>query len=334
MHDETEEQTMSEQTQAVPLTPVAAPNWRPVAALVVGVLAVSTAAIFIRLAQGEGAPSLVISATRLCVASLVLTPLVLRRYGAELRGLARADVGWALFGGLVLGVHFASWVSSLEYTAVVNSVTIVTTAPLWVAFMAPIFLRESLGRWAVFGLLFALTGGVLVSLAGDAGDPPTRNDPLLGNGLALVGAWMAAIYFMVGRQLRARLSVFVYIWLVYSAAAIILVVAVVLTGQPVAGLSAEAFLWMVLMGLIPQLLGHSAFNYALGFFPAAYVSLVVLAEPIGSGILAVIFLDEWPVALQLVGAALILVGIGFASREQAADPDPDAGAATPAEQAS
>lgn len=304
---------MTEQVQTSPQ--VAVPDWRPYAALVIGVLATSTAAIFIRLAQEEAAPSLVVAAARLCVASIILTPLVLRRHWPAVRAVSLSDLKWALVSGVVLGLHFATWITSLEYTAVVNSVTLVTTTPLWVAMLAPIFLGEKLDRWAVAGLILALGGGILVGLSGESGDPPTRNDPLLGNGLALIGAVMAGIYFVIGRRLRARLNLTVYIWLVYSTAAIILALVVLVSGEQVTGLPGSAYLWMLMLGLVPQLIGHSSFNYALGFLSAAYVSLVVLGEPIGSGLLAIIFLNEWPVLLQLVGSTLILVGIGVASKE-------------------
>jgi len=299
-----------------PITPGA--HLRPYLALAVGLLAVSTAAIFIRLAQDEGAPSLVVAAVRLSVAALVLTPVVLRGHRAELRAVPRGELGWMLLSGGVLGLHFATWITSLEYTAVVNSVTLVTTAPLWVALLAPIMLHERLDRATVFGLGLAVGGGLLVGLSGASGDPPTRQDPALGNSLALVGAWAAALYFVIGRRVRARLGVMVYIWLVYSVAAVVLIGAALAAGQRLGGLPATAYLWMLLLGLVPQLVGHSSFNYALGYLPAVYVGLIVLGEPIGSGILAMIFLDEWPVLLQLAGSALILVGIGVASRRERA----------------
>jgi drug/metabolite transporter (DMT)-like permease len=305
---------MTDQAQTSPQM-AAVTNWRPYIALVIGVFATATAAIFIRLAQEETAPSLVLAAARLCIASIILTPLVWRRHRAAVRAVSLSDLKWALVSGLVLGLHFATWITSLEYTAVVNSVTLVTTTPLWVAMLAPIFLGEKLDRWAVAGLILALGGGILVGLSGKSGDPPTRNDPLLGNSLALIGAIMAGIYFMIGRRLRARLNLTVYVWLVYGTAAIILVLVVLVSGEQVAGLPGRAYLWMLLLGLVPQLIGHSSFNYALGFLSAAYVSLVVLVEPVGSGLLAIIFLNEWPVWLQLVGSVLILIGIGVASKE-------------------
>ncbi len=296
-------------------------SWKPYVVMAIGLMAVSTAAIFIRFAQEVETPSLVVAAGRLTVAAVVLTPITLLRYRHELRNLRLVDIGLAFLSGLVLGIHFASWITSLEYTSVVNSVVLVTTNPLWVALMAPFLLNETINRAAVIGLALAIGGGVLVALSGEAGSPPTRAAPLLGNALAVIGAVMAAIYFVIGRRLRACLSVIPYIWLVYGAAAVVLLVTIIVSGdaQQMQYLPTEAFIWVLLLGLFPQLIGHSSFNYALGYLPAAYVSLVVLAEPIGSGILAIIFLDEWPVVVQLMGAALILIGIGVATREQVGD---------------
>jgi len=301
--------------QARPISTRSVPVWWPYFVMVVGLFAVSTAAIIIRLAQSGDAPSLVISAGRLCVASIVLTPMVMLNHRDEVKKIRPRDLMWAMVSGLVLGLHFASWITSLEYTSVINSVTLVTTNSLWVALMAPVFLGEKLDRAAIIGLALATTGGILVGISGETGDPPTRNEPWLGNGLALLGAVMASIYFVIGRNLRARLSVIVYIWLVYSAAAIVLVVAVIVSGQTVTGFATETYLWIMLLGLVPQLIGHSSFNYALGFFSAAYVSLIVLVEPVTTGLLATILLDEWPVPLQLVGATIILTGIWISSRE-------------------
>lgn len=291
-------------------------NWKPFIVLVIGLMAVSTAAIFIRWAQETKTPSIVIAAGRLSVASIVLTPITFRRYRPQLSALRPIDLGFALLSGLALSIHFAAWITSLEYTSVVNSVVLVTTTPLWVAIMAPFLLGEKLRQFAIIGLILAFAGGILVAVSGESGDPPTRQDPLLGNGLAVLGAITVAIYMMIGRNLRARLNVIPYIWLVYSTAAVILLVTVIISGEKVFGLSGEAYLWILLLGLVPQLIGHSSFNYALGYLPAAYVSIIVLAEPIGSGLLAAIFLNEFPVLVQVIGSVLILFGIAVASLDQ------------------
>jgi drug/metabolite transporter (DMT)-like permease len=287
----------------------------PYLVLAIGLLATSTAAIFIRLAQEENLNSMVIAAGRMIVASLILTPGVLGRYRAELRQLDGRDWLLCLFGGAILAVHFAAWISSLEYTSVVASVVLVTTNPLFVALLSYPLLGEKVNRMVIGGILLAFVGGVIVALSGDAGDPPTRPDALLGNGLAVIGAIAAASYFIIGRRVRARLSVIPYIWLVYSAAAFFLALVVLGTGESFTGYSTAGYVWLIALGLVPQLIGHSAFNYALGYLPAAYVSLIVLGEPIGSGILAFFLLGEIPAALALLGLAIILTGIAIASRQ-------------------
>lgn len=291
-------------------------KWLPLLALGIGLLAVSTAAIFIRLAQEANAPSLVVAAGRMTVAALLVTIPTVRQYQPQIRQLARRDWHLVVAGGIMLGAHFATWISSLEYTSVTNSVVLVTTNPLWVALLSPIFLNEKLNKWVIGGLFLALAGGLIVALGGDAGDPPNRPDPLLGSILALLGAITAGGYFMVGRQLRRQLPLLPYIWLVYSTAAIFLLLTLVLTNNSPFGLATEAYVWMLLLGVVPQLIGHSSFNYALAFFPAVYVTVVTLAEPIGSSILAIAFLGELPGIWSLVGACFILAGIAVASKEQ------------------
>lgn len=294
--------------------------WKPLLALVIGVFAISTGAIFARFAQEDGASSLIVATGRLSIAALLLSPIVFKQYRHELKQLRFFDLVLTFASGFFLSIHFVAWLSSLEYTSVVNSTVLVTTSPLWVAILSPFLLRDRLSRWVILGLVLAFSGGFLVSVTGKAGDPPTRPDALLGNSLAVLGAVMIAFYLLIGRQLRVRLSVIPYVWLVYSATALILLVTSIISGETaqISHLPTSVFLWLLLMAIIPQLVGHSAFNYALGFLPATYVSMMTLGEPIGSGILAIILLGEWPTVLQVVGAALILTGIAVATRDQMA----------------
>lgn len=295
----------------------ASSRWRPFAALLVGLIAVSFASTLIRLAQGEGAPSLVIAMWRVVFASLVLTPFVLARHRATLAALKPWQVGLAALSGIFLALHFATWITSLEYTSVLTSVTLVTTNPLIVAVATPFLLRERLSRVTLVAIVVAFLGGLIISATGDAGTAARQDAPLLGAGLAVAGSFAVAGYYIIGRRLRPTLPVVPYIWLTYSAAGAALAVLVAANRLPVAGLTPDAYLWMTLTGIIPQLIGHSSFNYALGYLSAAFVSLTVLAEPIISAILAVLLLAERPVAVQFVGSALILVALFIATREEA-----------------
>jgi drug/metabolite transporter (DMT)-like permease len=302
----------------------------PGLAILFGILAVSTASVFIRYAQAY-APSLVIAAFRLTLASILLAPLAVLRHPAELRALGRRQVPLALLSGFFLALHFAAWITSLEFTTVASSVVFVTTTPLWVALLSPFILKEPLTRLILIGMVMALAGGIIVGLsdscsweAGNLICPPVadfvRGQAFWGDLLALFGAWMAAGYLLVGRHLRASMSLVPYVFSVYGAAALVLIVIMFASGQRPWGFEPAAYLWLVLLALIPQLLGHSTFNWALGFLPATFVSITLLGEPIGSIILAYFLLDETPAALKLFGAILILAGIFIAS--QSKEPGP------------
>ena len=287
-------------------------------AILGGILAVSTSSIFIRFAQ-QDAPSLVVAAYRLTLASLILAPLALTRYRTELSALTRREVLLGLLSGFFLALHFATWISSLEYTTVASSVVLVTTTPLWVALLSPLILREANDRMVIIGMLLALLGGGIVGIS-DACSwqnglvcPPlasfVRGSAFLGDLLALCGAWMAAGYIMIGRRLRAKISLIPYIFLVYGMAAIVLLAILGLSGESAFGYAPLTFLWLLLLALVPQLLGHSTFNWALRYLPASLVSVTLLGEPIGSTLLAYIILRESPTPLKITGAVLILTGI-------------------------
>nr|MBC8503358.1 DMT family transporter [Chloroflexota bacterium] len=135
----------------------------PQLAIPFGILAVSTSSIFIRYAQAD-APSIVIAAGRLTLASIILAGIAILRYRSELRNLTRRELGLALLSGFFLAIHFATWITSLEYTTVASSVVLVSTSPLWVALLAPLTIREPVARVVLLGMGLALIGGLIVGL--------------------------------------------------------------------------------------------------------------------------------------------------------------------------
>ncbi|OGO65742.1 MAG: hypothetical protein A2030_07905 [Chloroflexi bacterium RBG_19FT_COMBO_50_10] len=298
----------------------------PIIAILFGILAVSTASIFIRFAQEE-VPSLVIAAWRLTIAALILVPIAATRHKTELLGLSRQGLVLALLSGIFLALHFATWITSLQYTTVASSVVLVSTIPLWVALLSPITIKESIGRAVFVGLVFALLGGVIVSLSDTCSitmgrvNCPNFSDfmqgqAFLGDVLAVCGAIAGAGYLLIGRKLRTNMSLVSYISLVYGMAAIVLIMLMFAAGLQPFGYSPQSYVWLILLAIIPQLFGHSTFNWALGYLSAAFVSITLLGEPIGSTILAYIILQEKPTPIKLIGGGLILVGIYVASRSE------------------
>jgi drug/metabolite transporter (DMT)-like permease len=295
-------------------------------AVVIAILAVSTASIFVRFAQHE-APSIVIAALRLGFAVVAIAPFAIYRYRSELRALTRHEILLAALSGGFLAIHFATWITSLEYTSIVSSVVLVSTAPLWVALFSPLFIKETLTRSILIGMMLALLGGTIIAL-GDSCQfdhglvCPSfsgffREDALFGNFLALVGAWALAGYLMIGRSLRSGMSLVPYIFVVYGVAAAILFVAMFASGQNAIGFSGVTYGWILLLALIPQLIGHSTFNWILRHLPATQVAITTLGEPIGAAMLAYFILKELPASLTIFGGLLILAGIYISSRKPA-----------------
>ena len=292
-------------------------------AISIAILAVSTSSIFIRFAQRE-APSLVIAALRLTFASLVLAPLALTHHRDELKRLTRNDLLFGLLSGVFLAVHFATWISSLEYTSIASSVVLVSTGPLWVALLSPIFLKEPLTKPIMIGMLLTLLGGTIIGLSDSCQIsqrlvcPPlsefVQGTAFLGNFLALAGAWAVAGYLMIGRKLRTGMSLIPYIFVVYGISAVVLLGIMFAAGQRPTGYPTLTYIWILLLALVPQLIGHSTYNWALRYMPAALVSITTLGEPIGSAILAYIILSEAPTLLTILGGVLILAGIYLASK--------------------
>ena len=299
--------------------------------LFIAIMAVSTAAIFIRKAQ-EQLPSLVIATYRLILATLFLAPFSIKKLNREKELINRKSMPYLAGAGVLLALHFTCWITSLEYTNVISSVVLVTTTPVWVTLFSPLFLNEKLPRSFTTGLVVALLGITIIPLSSICslslnGVQCTWEtdfkaiEGLTGNVLAMLGAWCMAGYMIVGRRVRKTLSNQSYSFVVYAVAGITLLVISLLTKQPLLQVSPGNFVWLILLAIIPQNIGHSFLNWALGKLPAAYVSLSLLGEPVSSTLLALIFLSEQPAALEVLGSVIILFGIYWANRPSQITPD-------------
>jgi drug/metabolite transporter (DMT)-like permease len=289
--------------------------------LAAGVLAVSLAAIFIRYAQ---APSLIVAAYRMTIASLILLPLTLP--ALRKTPLTKANTPYALLAGVFLGIHFATWISSLSFTTVAASAAIVATQPLWVALFSWLFLKTPPSFVTLLGILVSIGGMAMIGF----GDFSGGSRPLLGDGLALVGGICSAAYFLLGRSAQKRgLNINAYVGVAYSTAALVLLPLPLLqllftsssseSAQPWTGLLSSlyfgyppsSFFWIALLALIPQLIGHTSFNYAVRFLPPTLVSTLLLLEPVGAAVLAIILFREVPGVTTLIGSLFLLVGVAI-----------------------
>jgi len=291
----------------------------------IAILAVSTASILIRFAQNDGTPSLVIAALRMIFATLLLAPLALTKHLEEIKRFTRNNILLGVFSGIFLAAHFATWITSLEYTRVASSVVFVSTGPLWVALLSPFLLKEHLARTASIGLALSLAGGTIIGLSDacvwnvglscPALQDVMQGRAMWGNFLALLGALTITGYLIIGRKLRAGISLVPYIFMVYGVAAVVLTIIMFSTNNSLFGYAPKTYGWIFLLAALPQLIGHSTFNWALKYMSAAFVAVTTLGEPIGSAILAFFILKEIPTLATLIGGIFILSGIYLASRQ-------------------
>ena len=270
--------------------------------LVLGLVAVSFGAILIRFASE--APPLAVAAWRLSLAALVLLPAALFRHSG-LSKMTREELAACAISGCALALHFILWIYSLQETSVARSVLFVSTHPIFVAVGSFLFLKERLPRRWMLGAGLALLGGMVIGLT----DMLAGGAALRGDLLALGGGAAAGVYLLIGRQVRRTVSAVAYAGVAYTIAAGIVVAAAAVTGTPVTGFSGSTVAFLVLLGLVPQLIGHTTFNWALAHLPASRVSVLILGEPVGAAFLAFVFFGETVTWLNVAGGAIILVGI-------------------------
>lgn len=288
----------------------------PRIALVLAVSAVSTGALFVRLAD---APALTVAFFRCLFATAILGAIGARACRVEWPKLSRRELWIALGTGLALAVHFASWISSLSYTSVASSLVIVNTTPLWVALLSPFLSHDRVRRGTWLGMAVSVLGCIVIGAAdarSSGGGFELTGSALWGDFLALIGAWMASLYMLAGRRLRAVLTLFPYVTLCYGTAACFLLLFALFSGAPLAGHAPATYAWLVALAVVPQVIGHTSYNYSLRYVSAALTSVVTLGESVGAALLAWIFLDETPGTLQLAGGVVVIAGVLLALRAE------------------
>ena len=278
---------------------------RILAGLLVGIFAVSTAAIFIKLCD---APSLMIATYRLGLASLMLLPFGLHR--RRYQRIAKPNWPFLFFSGVFLALHFATWIASFKYTSVASSVVIVSTNPVFCALFSHFLLRDKISAPLAWGIGLAMVGTIIVCF----NDLTFSKTLLYGDTLALMGALFGAGYFLVGSKIRRGSDLFSYIFPVYSVSAILLLAFSVVSRIPFTGYSAKTYLFLLLLAVVPQLIGHSCFNWALRYLSAPVVALVILGEPLLSTLFAWLILSEKLSWGKVIGGGLIFGGIYLAVR--------------------
>jgi len=275
------------------------------------VVAVSFAAIFIKMST---APPLIIAFYRMFFSSGLICAYGFYRGGmwAELKKLTRKDLFLLLIAGLFLSIHFTFWVTSLNHTSVASSVVLFTTQPIFIVLIESTFLGEKPSKTFLVGLGAATIGSFLIGF----GDFHGSEFALIGDIYALMGAIMAAGYFLIGGEVRKRIKILPYILLVYGFSSVFLLIFCLVANLPLVSYSSYNYSLFLLLAIIPTLIGHTSFNWLLSKVKASMVGVTTLGEPIGSSILAIVFFSEYPSSWVLTGGLFVLLSIYFLWRRE------------------
>ncbi|WP_257352038.1 DMT family transporter [Pseudalkalibacillus decolorationis] len=274
----------------------------PYIGIVIGVLSVSTSAIIVKLSS---APAPIIATYRLLFTTLLMLPVILYSFRGHLRLVKKRDMLFCIFSGLFLALHFILWFESLNYTSVASSVVLVALQPIFAFAGTYLIFKERLHWKGILGGILALGGSLVISW----GDFQISGIALFGDLLALLGAIAVTIYYLFGQDVRKRMHIMPYTFLVYGFATIALFFYDVILEYSLYPFPPEDWIYFLLLAIFPTLLGHTIFNWALKYVSASVISMVILGEPIGASILAYFILSETLSVAQVIGGLIILVGI-------------------------
>jgi len=269
----------------------------------VGIFFLSLSGILIKLST---APAMITAFYRMFFTVIILTPYFIKNHLSKASYFL--DYRPALVGFL-LALHFMFWISSIEHTAISNSVIFVALQPLFTLLLEYLFAREDLREGAVIGLIMAVIGSMVISV----GDFYQMRSHLFGNMLALTAAFFAASYLFIGRGVRKKIDYFPYLYILYSYAALFLALGVIIFDIPFRGYGSSNYLIFIGLALGPTLIGHSILNYSVRYLPTSVVSLSILGEPILTTFLAWLLLNEKVMMTTIIGGVFILGGIYLGS---------------------
>jgi drug/metabolite transporter (DMT)-like permease len=285
------------------------PWMNPYLMLAIGVISVSTSAIFVKLAS---APAAVIAFYRLFFSVIFMAPFFIYKHVKELSKITKKDWMNSIIAGVLLAFHFILWFESLNYTSVASSTVLVTLQPIFAFVGTYLFFKERLSVVAILSGLLGVFGSVIISW----GDFRISGMALFGDILALIACAMVTGYLLVGQSVRKRISLMTYTFVVYGISSITLFLYVVLLRYPFYPFPASDWMYFTLLALVPTLLGHTLFNWSLKWVSTSTISVSILFEPVGATILAYYILNESVVWTQILGGCLIVFGIALYMRSE------------------
>ena len=278
------------------------PAVHPYIPIIIGVFSVALSAIFVKMTTADSG---VTAFYRMLFSILIMSPIFFMKYTHEIKKLSKRDWGFTTIAGIFLAFHFILWFESLNYTSVASSTVLVTLQPLFAFIGTYLFFKEHISLKTLISGMIAVFGSVLIGY----GDFRISGAALYGDVLALVACALITGYLLFGQDVRKRLSLITYTFVVYSVSTITLFFYIIFKGESFGPYPASEWMWFLLLAIIPNLLGHTLFNWSLKWVSTNVISIAILFEPVGAAILAYYILGETLSASQIIGGSVVLAGI-------------------------
>ena len=273
--------------------------------------------ICVRFAFAYDVPAPLISFGRMITGVIMFSPYMLYRGAEEIRRMPPRSFWLSLAAGMMLGINVTLMIASLEHIGIIINQALVNTIPLWVAIFEVSLLKSKLKTKTWFGIAIALAGGFLIAFA-TAGEPAIieGGNPGLGIVMAATSACSASLYVIIGRKVRGSVSFVSYIWLVYGAAAAVTLLIIAFNRIPLLGYDPRGYLWVLLLAVLAQVIGHGALNFTLKFISPTKLTMATQSVPVMSAIWAFLIISEIPTVLQVAGSLVLLLGVTIVLRGQ------------------
>lgn len=278
------------------------PRIHPYIPIAIGVISVALSAIFVKLSTADAG---VIAFYRMLFSVLFMLPLFLWKYKKEVLIFTKKDWIYSSIAGVFLAFHFIFWFESLNYTSVASSTVLVTLQPIFAFVGTYFFFKEKISLKDLLAAMIAISGSFIISW----GDFKVSGSALYGDLLALIGCALITAYLLFGQDVRKRISLITYTFVVYSISTVTLFFYVIAKGESLGPHPSSDWFWFILLALIPNLLGHTLFNWSLKWISTNVISIAILFEPIGASILAYYVFHETLSFSQITGGIVVITGI-------------------------
>jgi len=272
--------------------------------LLIGVFAMALAGTLIKLTRANFYG---IAFYRLFIAAVMLFIYSPVKISRSMFKVSPKELFWVMIGGVFFSLHLILWIYGLTTVGVFEAMVIVATNPIYTTIGAYFIFGECPRDKFLPAFILAFIGTVLTFVDGFRGE--------MGNVTGMFSVFISTLFFsayvLTGKKARKRTTTNSYIFMLYSASALICLIFILATGSPLINYTTRNYVFFIILALVPTVIGHGSLNHCVGYFRASTVSMLTLLEPVIGSVAAYMLLGEGVGEYSTFGFVLIVFGIAL-----------------------